>query len=354
MTGSSAEALGRLDGLPRVKLVPARTPIEEMPNLARVLGRRSGLYVKRDDLTGLAFGGNKTRQLEFYMGAAIAQSADTVLITGAVQSNFVRIAAAAARKCGMDCHIQLEQRVSKNDPDYTQSGNVLIDRILGAKIHSFPHGEDEEGADRRLQEIAASLEAEGRKPYIIHLAPGHPPLGALGYVDAAREILAQSRSTGLEIDEIVVASGSGHTHAGLLFGLRAIGSHIPVTGICVRRDADTQKSRLIARCRQIAELLESDLSVVDEDVVLSDRHLAPGYGRMSEVVSDALLLAAECEGLIVDPVYTAKAMAGFLDAARAADEDANVLLIHTGGTPAVFGYQRDLTALADARAREQS
>jgi D-cysteine desulfhydrase/L-cysteate sulfo-lyase len=148
-----------------------------MPNLeARIGGVR--LYVKRDDCTGLALGGNKVRQLEFYMGEAQADGADTVLITGAVQSNFVRLTAAAARKLGMDCHVQLEERVPNTDPAYRNSGNVLLDRILGATIHSYSEGEDEAGADRRLGEIAAELESRGRRPYIIHLAPGHKPLGA--------------------------------------------------------------------------------------------------------------------------------------------------------------------------------
>ncbi len=337
--------VGALDTLPRKQLLSFPTPIEEMPNLGAALGR-SGLYVKRDDLTGLAFGGNKVRQLEYYVGAALAEGADTILITGAVQSNFVRLAAAAARKCGMDCHLQLEERVPKNDPTYKQSGNVLIDRILGATIHAYPDGEDEEGADRRLHEIAEGLRKKGRNPYVIHLAPGHAPLGALGYVDAAREILFQSAGAGLEFDQIVVASGSGHTHAGLLFGLRAVGSGIPVTGICVRRPADQQSPRLISRCGEIAELLGMEPVVRDEDVVVRDDHLAPGYGRMNEAVIAALKLAAETEGLIMDPVYTAKTMAGFLDIARSNDPTSKMLFVHTGGTPALFAYEKELTAAA--------
>ncbi len=188
-----------------------------MPNLGARLGHGE-LYVKRDDCTGLAFGGNKVRQLEFYLGEARSNGADTVLITGAVQSNFVRLAAAAARKLGMDCHVQLEERVPKTNPEYRNSGNVLLDRILGVVIHSYPEGGDEQGADNRLGEIALELRGRGRRPYIIPLAPGHAPLGALGYVVAAREILIQMEGEDLSFDEIVVASGSGNTHAGLLFG----------------------------------------------------------------------------------------------------------------------------------------
>jgi D-cysteine desulfhydrase/L-cysteate sulfo-lyase len=220
--------LGRISAIPRTRLFAGPTPLEAMPNLARSCGGGT-FVVKRDDCMGLAFGGNKVRQLEFYIGEAQAQNADTVLITGAVQSNFVRLAAAAARKSGMDCHVQLEERVTKSDAAYRNSGNVLIDRLLGATLHSYPDGEDEAGADKRLGEIADGLRQSGRRPYVIPLAPGHPPLGALGYVVAAHELARQIADTGLEIDEIVVASGSGNTHAGLLFGLRALGSGIPVT-----------------------------------------------------------------------------------------------------------------------------
>ena len=201
--------LGKLDDLPRVTLAHLPTPIEPMENLAAELGRGGGLYVKRDDCTGLAFGGNKVRQLEFYLGEARAEGADTVLITGAVQSNFVRSAAAAAAKLGMECHAQLEERVPGKDGAYRMSGNVLLDRMLGATIYSYAQGEDEEGADRRLHEIADALKERGRRPYIVPLAPGHKPLGALGYVDAAREILGQLAAQPLRMDEIVVASGSG-------------------------------------------------------------------------------------------------------------------------------------------------
>ncbi len=336
-------SIGSLDDRPRARFIGQPTPVEELPNLGKALGR-TGLYVKRDDLTGLAFGGNKVRQLEFYLGEAEAQGADTILITGAVQSNYVRMAAAAARKCAMACHIQLEERVPKNDPTYRQSGNVLVDRLLGATIHSYAHGEDEEGADRRLQEIADDLKSQGRAPFIIHLSPGHPPLGALGYVDAAREILSQCAESGLAFDEIVVASGSGHTHAGLLFGLRALGSPVPVTGVCVRRPVEQQKPRIKARCDEIADILGVEPVVRDDDVVVDDTHLAPGYGRASETVLDAMQLVAHTDALITDPVYTAKTMAGFIDRARTTAADSKLLVVHTGGTPAIFGYEKELTA----------
>lgn len=341
--------IGRLDDLPRARLMSGVTPLENMQNLAQAISP-ARLLVKRDDLTGLAYGGNKVRQLEFYLGEAEAHGADTVLITGAVQSNFVRLAAASARRLGMDCHIQLEERVPKNDPAYKNSGNVLVDRILGATLHSYPHGEDEAGADAHLEQIAAKISSKGKEPYVIHLAPGHAALGALGYVDAARELLAQCKASNIKPDEIVLASGSGHTHGGMLFGLRALGCSARVTGVCVRRDAMQQHERISNRCREIAELLEMDPVVVDEDIVLTDGYLTPGYGRASEEVLDAMRVAAETEALITDPVYTAKAFCGFLERAKSAGKGQTLVFLHTGGTPAIFAYEKELTAAFGATA----
>ena len=310
-----------------------------MANLAAETGAR-GLFVKRDDCTGLAFGGNKVRQLEFYLGRALAEHADTVLITGAVQSNFVRTTVAAASRLGLDCHVQLEERVAEVDDVYRHSGNVLLDRLLGARVHRYPEGEDEAGADQRVRDIASELRSAGRTPYVIPLAPGHPPLGALGYVTAAAEILEQIQKLEIPIDEVVVASGSGHTHAGLLFGLRAYDCAIPVTGVCVRRDATAQRSRVEERCNEIATLLDIPSPVTRSDIVLVDNFLAPGYGRLNPGTIDAIVKAARLEGLLLDPVYTGKAMAGCLQ--RAGLTRGSLLFIHTGGVPAVFAYEAEL------------
>ncbi len=339
--------LGRLPSIARTVFFEGPTPLEAMPNLAAKCGG-GRLFVKRDDFMGMAFGGNKVRQLEFYLGEAHAQGADCVLITGAVQSNFARLAAAGARRLGMDCHIQLEERVAKKEPGYHHSGNVLLERMLGATLHSFPEGENEEGADRRLGEIADDLRKGGRRPYIIPLAPGHPPLGALGYVVAAHELLAQFAAGGLTVDEIVIPSGSGNTHAGMLFGLRALGCPIPVRGICVRRAAELQIPRIRERCVQIAELLGIEPPVSDGDVVLDDSFLPPGYGFAGEAVWSAILLGARAEGLMLDPTYSGKAMAGFVERARAAGPAGTLVFVHTGGTPAIFAYEKEITGAIEA------
>jgi len=288
-------------------------------------------------------GGNKARQLEYYFGQAKQQNADTILITGAVQSNFVRMAAAAAAKCSMHCHIQLEERVGDTASEYRESGNVLLDRLLGAVIHRFPHGEDETGADANLQKIAGQLRRAGARPYVIPLAPGHPPYGTLGYIRAAHEILTQIDMLGYSVDRLVVASGSGTTHAGLLFGLAALESPIRVTGICVRRNRHQQTERIMSRCREIAELIGVNNPVHPEQVQLLDGTLAPGYGQVNEATLEAIDLCARYEGLLLDPVYTGKAMAGCIKIARDHDRHDALLFIHTGGTPGIFGYSELLT-----------
>jgi D-cysteine desulfhydrase family pyridoxal phosphate-dependent enzyme len=341
-----SRAFEQLEKMPRVRLGHAPTPLEAMVNLGQSHGDRP-MYVKRDDCTGLAFGGNKVRQLEFYLGEAVAAGADTVLISGAVQSNFTRLTAAACATLGLQCHIQLEQRVPKIDPTYNASGNVILDRLLGATLHFYAYGEDEEGADRRLHEIADQLSAHARTPYVIHLAPGHRPLGALGYLVVARELLDQITRDSLVIDEIVVASGSGNTHAGLLFGLRALGSRIPITGVCVRRGEKDQFDRIKARLQQIADLLNVDPVADDDDIRLTDAVLAPGYGQLNESTLAAIKTAAQLEGLILDPVYTGKSMAGFLQRAEVIEPGRSLLFIHTGGQPALFAYEKDLSAALD-------
>ena len=341
--------LGKFDKFPRAELAMVPTPMEAMPNLSNFLDGPN-LFVKRDDLTGLAMGGNKARQIEFYFGEAIAQKADVILITGAIQSNFVRSAAAAAAKLGMDCHVQLEERVPNVDQTYRASGNVLLDKLFGATIYSYPDGEDETGADRNINEIADDLKKQGKTPYIIPLSPGHAPLGAMGYIVAAQEILEQLKQSGQQIDEIVVASGSTSTHAGLLYGLRALGSRLRIAGICVRRNKEQQAPRVLARCTELSKLLGTSEYVTADDIILNDVPLAPGYGQLNPLTIEAIKLAASTEGLLLDPVYTGKVMAGIIDRVRGSvyAKNANVLFLHTGGQPALFAYEPELTKALDA------
>ena len=335
--------------LPAACLGHAPTPLEPAPNLGAALGVE--LWIKRDDCTGLAFGGNKVRQLEFHFGEARARGADTVLVTGAVQSNLVRLAAAGARRLGMEVHIQLEERVEGAGDLYRVSGNVLLDRVLGATLHSFPVGEDEAAADAALEGRAETLAAAGRRPYVIHSAPGHPPLGGLGYVVAAGEIVEQARALGIGFDAAVCASGSALTHAGLLVGLRALGEAVPVHGICVRRDAGGQGERVLRVASELAATIGRPAAFDAADILVSDAVHRPGYGRLNDAVREAMAMAARLEGLLLDPVYTGKAMAGLIAHARSGRIAAGsrVLFIHTGGQPALFAYAETLGAwLSDA------
>ena len=337
-----AVGFGCLDDLPRVQLAAEPTPLQRLANIEADVGGPQ-LFVKRDDAQPLAFGGNKVRQLEFYFGDALARGADTVLITGAVQSNFCRLCAAVAARLGLQCHIQHEDRVPSNDPLYRSSGNVLVEHLLGARLHAYPHGEDESGADAGLEAIAAELRASGRTPYVIHLAPGHPPLGALGYLVAAREMTAQFDANDIRPDALVVASGSGATHAGLLFGLRALGIDTPVLGACVRRAADLQQPRILTRCTEIADLLGVASPVTGSDVQVTDEFLTPGYGQINEATRAAILTGGSREALMLDPAYTGKSMAAFLDLARRSSAAETLVFIHTGGTPGIFAYGNTLS-----------
>ncbi|UWQ75314.1 D-cysteine desulfhydrase family protein [Leisingera sp. M658] len=327
-----------LSAFPRAILLGGPTPLERLDRLSAELD--IDLWIKRDDLTGLSFGGNKTRQLEFYIGAARAAAADTILITGAVQSNFARTAAAAAAKYGMQAVLQREERVPDMDPLYHSSGNIFLSDILGAGVMSYPDGEDEAGADTALEARAEDLRAEGRSPYIIPLGLGHPPLGALGYVQGGAELAAQIGG----FDAAVVPSGSGATHAGFLTGVRLAGITAPVFGICVRRDAALQKARLEAVADALADLMGIPRPFGRDDILTWDGALAPGYGRAGPATCAALQRMARAEGILLDPVYSAKTFAGLLGLLEEGSirKGQKVLLLHTGGLPALFAYQNDL------------
>ena len=330
--------LAAVDRFPRVGLGHAPTPLDAAPRLGAALGIE--LWIKRDDCTGLAFGGNKVRQLEFQFGEARARGADTVLVTGAVQSNLVRVAAAAARQLGMDAHVQLEERVDEAGHLYRASGNVLVDRLLGATLHSLPVGEDAGAADEALERLAGALAGDGRRPYVVHSAPGHPPLGGLGYVVAAREVVTQAAALGTGFDAVVCASGSALTHAGLLVGLRALGEAMPVHGICVRRDARRQAARVAQVASALASMIERPAAFDAGAVDVCDAVLAPGYGRLDDAAREAIEMAARQEALLLDPVYTGKAMAGLIAHVRSGRiaPGSRVLFLHTGGLPAIFAY----------------
>jgi len=339
--------VGKLPALarfPSIRLHEQATDLHPMQRLGDRLGIT--LDIKRDDTLPLAMGGNKVRQLEYYLGPAAEMNADTVLITGAVQSNFVRLCAAAARLKGWHPIVQLEDRVPKDDLPYNTSGNVLLDRLLGAEIVHFSEGENEAAADANLDRIADERRAQGKNPYVIHLGIDHPPIGGLGYAAAAVETFLQYEARGEMPDHVVIPSGSGLTHAGFLAGARAIGWNVKVWGICVRRDADLQRQRILRRAGEISAWLEGDLPVAEDDVQVDDTVLAPGYGRMNPYVAEAMELAARDDAILLDPVYTGRCLAGLIHHVRGnvIKPGERVTFIHTGGAPAIFAYQNDIAA----------
>lgn len=317
------------------------TSLDPLPRLGERLGVE--LFVKRDDTLPLAMGGNKVRQLEYYLGPAVQEGADTVLITGAVQSNFVRLCAAAARKLGMQAVVQLEDRVPKNDEAYNSSGNVLLNKLFGAEIHYFPEGENEAAADANLDKLADDLRARGRRPYVVHLGIDHPPIGGLGYARCAAECYLQFKEMGKMPDHVVIPSGSGLTHAGFLAGARAVGWEVPVHGICVRRDAKQQHTRIALRGAELDAMLGGK-RIKPDDIMVYDSVLAPGYGQVNEQVMAALSYAAQDEALLLDPVYTGRTMAGMIDLIKGGliKSGSCVAFIHTGGVPSIFAYQSDI------------
>ncbi|MEM7445541.1 MAG: D-cysteine desulfhydrase family protein [Pseudomonadota bacterium] len=338
--------LSALKAHPRVDLGLIRSRLDLLERLGNRLG--ISLYVKRDDTQPLAMGGNKMRQLEYYLGAGAERGCDTVLITGARQSNFVRSTAAAARLLGWRAIVQLEDRVPKEDPFYTASGNVLLDQLLGAEIHTFPIGEDEAAADANLDRLASECASQGRKPYAIHLGIDSPPIGGLGYAQAAAEMRSQFSELSVQPDHVVVPSGSGLTHAGFLVGARAIGWQVPVHGICVRREAKAQDARIARRAGELNAMLGNIAHLNAQDIRVDDTTLAPGYGRINDQVSTALRLGALDEALLLDPVYSGRTLAGLISLIEQGviQQGATVAFIHTGGTPAIFAYQNDLARVA--------
>ena len=297
------------------------------------------LWIKRDDCTGLATGGNKTRKLEFLIADAIEKGADMVVTQGAVQSNHVRQTAAAACKFGLDCHALLERRVPGREDDYETTGNVLFAQMFGTSLEFRPAGLD---MNAEALAVTEKLAAAGRKPYFIP-GGGSNETGALGYVSCAYELLDQIKANNLDVGWIVLATGSTGTHAGMLAGLHAARSTIPVMGISVRQPEDKQ----IAAVHKLAVLTASKLTDTPlgvEKVIVDDGYVGAGYGQPTQGTLDAINLIARREGLLFDPVYSGKGLAGMIGLAgqNFFDSDKDVIFLHTGGAAALFAYGNQL------------
>ena len=330
----------QLSDFPRVKLAHLPTPLEHMPRLSEHLAGPD-IYVKRDDCTGLATGGNKTRKLEFSMGEAMAEGADTIITVGAIQSNHVRQTGAAACKLGMACEVMLEHRIANPSETYTSSGNVFLDRIFGANLREYPAGTD---FDAEMEVVAAEVRESGGIPYFV---PGGASntIGALGYVDCGIEMLKQFAEQSLSIDHIVTATGSAGTHAGLAVGLRGSGSDLPILGIGVNAPQDVQEERVYKLAVETADLVGAPGCVERDDIIADCNYIGPGYGEPTESMNEAVLMLARYEGLLFDPVYSGKALAGLIDYIRQGrfTQGQNIVFLHTGGSVGLFAYADSLT-----------
>jgi len=324
-----------LQEFPKFPLVHAPTPLEPLERLQQFLGGPR-LYIKRDDCTGLALGGNKTRKLEFLVGEALKSGTTAIISEGGLQSNHVRQTAAAAAKVGLKCHLVLDHSVPIDTAIYRTGGNFLLDRLLGAVTHICVAGEMRAA---KIDALASNLRARGEVPYYIPTG-GSNEVGALGYVSLMLELLQQAKDSRLSFGKIVVASASGGTQAGLVIGKELAQADLTVMGIDVDGDPDT----LLAIVQSIAK--ECALKVGLRQGIRADAYelvrgyATPGYGLPNPGMIEAVKLMASLEGILLDPVYTGKAMAGLIDMVRMGrfGKDETVVFIHTGGTPALFAY----------------
>lgn len=323
-------SLQNLTRFPRLELIGAPTPLEYLPRLSDHLGRE--IFIKRDDVTPLAMGGNKLRKLEFLAADALRKGADTLITAGAIQSNHVRQTAAVAAKLGLHCVALLENPIGTRAENYLTNGNRLLLDLFNTQVEMCDALTD---PNAQLEELATRIEAQGYRPYVIPVG-GSSALGALGYVESALEI-AQQCEGAVELSSVVVASGSAGTHAGLAVGLEQLMPGAELIGVTVSRKVADQLPKVVALQQAVANSLELQAKA---GITLWDDYFAPGYGTPNDEGMEAVKLLAQLEGILLDPVYTGKAMAGLIDGIQQKrfKDEGPILFIHTGGAPALFAY----------------
>lgn len=343
----SASGIERLRALPQRPYLPGPSPLQRMERLSALLDGPD-LLIKRDDTLPLAMGGNKVRKLAYLAADALAQGADTLITTGAIQSNHCLLTLAAANREGLACRLVLEERIpGAYDPD--AGGNNFLYRLLGAeRIDVVGKG----GAAGGLRRAADDARSAGRNPYVIPTG-GSNPLGGCGYASCAVELTSQLARMGLTADRIVCASGSGGTHAGLVAGLTAAGSEVEVTGVNVSRPRADQESSVTALTQAILALLDAGVALPPDRITCRDEWIGPGYSLPSADMVEAVTTVARTEGIVLDPTYTGKAMAGLIGMIRGGELTAGqtVVFLHTGGAAALFANQGMFTAALRSTSR---
>ena len=333
-------------------MIQLPTPFQRLANLEKELGGPE-IYVKRDDLTGLAFGGNKSRKLEFIIPDVQAKNADVIITWASVQSNWCLQTAAAARKFGITPVLILFKTYELPDEF---DGNLLLDFILSAdiKIREAEYGRvvDQKDVEDVLDEVVIEVKEWGHTPYVAPIGGSlvggsmEQPLGAIGYVNAFAEMLAQAEDLGFQPDYVVHATGSGGTQAGLVFGAKAMSPKTKVLGVSVSEEKNAFSKDVLSIAKDTEKALDTDLSIAEEDILVFDEYLEEGYGVVTQSVSNIIRLAAMREGLFLDPVYTGKAMVGLADLVRRGTipKESKVVFFHTGGTAALFPNKEKLTS----------
>ena len=316
-------SLQNLTRFPRLEFIGAPTPLEYLPRFSDYLGR--DIFIKRDDVTPMAMGGNKLRKLEFLAANALREGADTLITAGAIQSNHVRQTTAVAAKLGLHCVALLENPIGTRAENYLTNGNRLLLDLFNVQVEMVDALTD---PTAQLDELATRLEAQGFRPYVIPVG-GSNALGALE--------IAQQCEGAVSLSSVVVASGSAGTHAGLAVGLEQLLPEVELIGVTVSRSVADQKPKVVTLQQAVAEQLELKAKA---DILLWDDYFAPGYGTPNEEGMEAVKLLARLEGILLDPVYTGKAMAGLIDgiAQKRFKDEGPILFVHTGGAPALFAY----------------
>lgn len=320
--------------LPRFPLATLPTPLDELPRLSQELGAR--ILMKRDDLTGFALGGNKVRKLEFLIADALAQNADVVVTGGGVQSNHIRTTAAAARKAGLDA-----AGVFFSSPAGEVNGNLLLDEILGAQLIYANANKNE--TERAIEMVCDNLRVQGRRPYLIPVG-GSTKRGCVAYMLAVQELQEQLRVQNIQPDAIVTTTGSCGTHAGILAGVKFFGMSVPVHGVTVSRPVEECRARLARLVGETSDFIEHALLLDDADIIVHGDYLGEAYAKITPEARSAIYRTAQWEGIFLDPVYTAKTMAGMFDLIRRGvlKRNSTIVFWHTGGTPGLFGFSNDV------------